>query len=107
MGNRSKQLPAEIVKAAVAGALGHAWRRIGRYARLTLPGCLILDVPIIVILLVFLLASPLLALHPDAAANPRLAFLVVPVVILFVPGALVDSISMSLRLPLAFSVYVQ
>jgi hypothetical protein len=94
------------LKFTVGDALGHSWSRIGRYAWLTLLRSLIVAIPVIVIILIFLIASPLLILGHSVTANPALVFLLVPIGTLFFLGAFVYSIYISLRLSLAFSACV-
>ena len=95
------------LKVTLGDALGHSWSRIGRYLWLTLLRGLIIAIPMIVILLVFLIASPFLVLGHSVTASPALVFLLVPIGALLFLGGLVYSIYISLRLSLAFSACVQ
>jgi hypothetical protein len=95
------------LKITVGEALGHSWSRIGRYLWLTLLRGLIIAIPMFVILLIFLIASPFLVLGHSVTANPALVFLLVPIGALLFLGGLVYSIYISLRLSLAFSACVQ
>lgn len=84
-------------------ALRHAWSCIGRYSWLMLLRSLIVAIPAIVMMIVVLIAVPLVTLVPNAANNPALLFLLIPLGILFFLGFIVYSIYMGLRLSLAFT----
>ena len=94
------------LQVTLSDAFGHSWNRIGRYAWLTLLRSLIIAIPMIVILVISLIASPFLILGHSVTAHPALVLLLVPIGTLFFLGAVVYSISISLRLSLAFSACV-